>query len=172
MRSERLKEIKEKHGVEFVIAFHHAIREQCYLDLSHLAGDNVTLISNSDISHYIRESDILITDYSSIFIDFFFQNKPVIFYRFDEDDESLGIDDQADIASSALQTRRIFNVFGEKEEVFDRLERYIKNNFRPEATELKKMSNFFYEKEAICSKVMQQIQCQNQAMEAIHKISK
>lgn len=80
LQSEKLKKIQEKYGVEFMIAFHHAIMDQSGVNLSYLVGDNVTQIPNSDISRYIMESEILITDYSSIFIDFFFQNKPVIFY--------------------------------------------------------------------------------------------
>lgn len=69
----------------------------------------------------------------------------------------MGFYDRADAASASLQTRRIFNVFDEKEEVFDRLERYIKNNFRPETEELEKMSRFFYEKDNICAKIMKQV---------------
>lgn len=157
LQSNRLEEINKKYGVEFRIAFHHALLNQCGVDFRPLAGGNIKLVSNDDISRCIMESDMLITDYSSIFMDFFFQNKPAIFYRFDEDDENLETGDKADFASAALQTRRVFNVFYDTEDVFDRLEYYIQHHFRPDEDEQIKMEKFFYEKEDICAKIMEQI---------------
>ena len=41
-------------------------------------------ITNTDISELIVNMDVLITDYSSIAVDFFYLKKPVIFYQYDQ----------------------------------------------------------------------------------------
>lgn len=41
-------------------------------------------ISNADVQTLLKESALLITDYSSVFFDFAYMNKPVVFYQFDE----------------------------------------------------------------------------------------
>lgn len=40
----------------------------------------IKVIDSCEVSKYIRTSRMLITDYSSVAFDFFFQNKPVIFW--------------------------------------------------------------------------------------------
>lgn len=37
-----------------------------------------------DVQQLLKESLLLITDYSSVFFDMMYMNKPVIFYQFDE----------------------------------------------------------------------------------------
>lgn len=41
---------------------------------------------NYDIQTLLKESQILITDYSSVFFDMMYMNKPIIFYQFDEEE--------------------------------------------------------------------------------------
>lgn len=47
---------------------------------------NITMIApNADVYQYLKYSDCLITDYSSIFFDYLVLNKPILFYVFDYD---------------------------------------------------------------------------------------
>ena len=39
-----------------------------------------------DIQELLKKSSLLVTDYSSVFYDFVYMNKPVLFYQFDQDD--------------------------------------------------------------------------------------
>lgn len=41
-------------------------------------------ISNADVQTLLKESALLITDFSSVFFDFAYMNKPIVFYQFDE----------------------------------------------------------------------------------------
>jgi len=49
---------------------------------------NIINISNIeyDVQEILYYTDILISDYSSIYIDFLLTNKPIIFYPYDKDD--------------------------------------------------------------------------------------
>lgn len=37
-----------------------------------------------DIPELVRKSSVLVTDYSSVYLDFVYQDKPVVFYQFDK----------------------------------------------------------------------------------------
>ena len=49
------------------------------------SSDNIILADwkNYDIQELLKESAFLITDYSSVFMDFAYMRKPVLFYQFD-----------------------------------------------------------------------------------------
>lgn len=47
--------------------------------------ENISFLDEIDITSFLTEVDILITDYSSIYFDFLLTNKPIIFYPFDFD---------------------------------------------------------------------------------------
>ena len=61
---------------------------QKFLSLFDTKSKNVEIIDNSivDIQTLLKESALLITDYSSVFMDFGYMNKPVIHFQFDEDE--------------------------------------------------------------------------------------
>lgn len=155
--SDRLRNIKEKHDVDFVMATHHALEDLCGVDLKPFAGNAVTLVGNDQVSSLIANASLLITDFSSIFADFYFQDKPVIFYRLDVREDKLTTEEKEDMAAIALQTPRLYNVVSEEEDVFDRLEHYICQNFEMDAEEQEKADAFFYTKKDICRKIMEQI---------------
>lgn len=45
---------------------------------------------NYDVQTLLKESEILVTDFSSVFFDMMYMNKPVIFYQFDEEQYRKG----------------------------------------------------------------------------------
>lgn len=161
---DRLKSVKEKFAVEFYVAPHHSLLDECGLGSDFLSGENVAPLDSGGISGAIAGASLLITDLSSVFADFYFQNKPVIFYRLDENDDKLTVSEKRDMAAAASQNHRVSNVFDNAEAVFDRLEHYIQNDFQMDAEERQKARAFFYEKENICGKVMEKI-CNNNRAE-------
>lgn len=60
---------------------------QKFLDLFDTKSKNIEIVDNSiiDIQNLLKESALLITDYSSVFMDFGYMNKPVIYFQFDEE---------------------------------------------------------------------------------------
>jgi CDP-glycerol glycerophosphotransferase len=77
--------LKEKFGDKYVILFspHYFIAKQ--VDVSKYEGFVINVSDNDDINELYMVSDIIMTDYSSVFFDFANLKKPMIFYMYDLD---------------------------------------------------------------------------------------
>ena len=71
-------------GIKLVFYPHHEM--QRFIKLFHADYENVIIANKEkyDVQALLRTSDLLITDYSSVFFDFAYMNKPCIYYQFDE----------------------------------------------------------------------------------------
>jgi CDP-glycerol glycerophosphotransferase len=78
-----LQLLKEKLGEEYVVLLrtHYYIADS--LDLTGFEGFAYNLSEYNDISELYLISDILITDYSSVFFDFANLKRPMLFYTYD-----------------------------------------------------------------------------------------
>ncbi len=81
-----LKEMKERFSGDYVLLLrlHHLISDK--IDLSGLDGFVVDVSKYSDTSELLLISDLLITDYSSIFFDYATLKRPILFYMYDLDE--------------------------------------------------------------------------------------
>jgi len=92
--------------------------------------DNKKIRPASDGEYEIQDllisSQLLITDYSSVYFDMFYMKKPVIFYQFDEEEfrkyhyESGWFD---------YHNNPFGNTYPDCDAVLDELEKYIRNRF-------------------------------------------
>lgn len=80
-----LDRLNESLGDEYVLLIktHYFIADQ--LDLSNYEGFTFDVSKYNDIAELYLISDILITDYSSVFFDFANLKKPILFYTYDLD---------------------------------------------------------------------------------------
>lgn len=80
-----LDKMRDKFGDEYVIILrmHYFVASQ--MDVSHLEGFAYDLSSYSDIGELYLISDILITDYSSVFFDYAHLKRPILFFTYDID---------------------------------------------------------------------------------------
>lgn len=86
LRSKELNDKLEKENIKLVFYIHYDLQK--YTDCFTSYGSNIVI---ADFDHYdvqtlLKESKLLITDYSSIFFDFAYMRKPLIYYQFDYDD--------------------------------------------------------------------------------------
>lgn len=86
LKSPGLAELAEQYGVQFVFYPHSEMQE--YINQFETASEKIILadFAHFDVQQLLKESLLLITDYSSVFFDFAYMNKPVLFYQFDEDE--------------------------------------------------------------------------------------
>ncbi len=80
----RLEEILEFYDYELIFYPHYEIQK--FLPLFHSPFSRVKLavFKQYDVQTLLKESALLITDYSSVFFDFAYMKKPLIYYQFDK----------------------------------------------------------------------------------------
>ncbi|QKE65459.1 glycosyltransferase [Aquipseudomonas campi] len=83
LTSPQLAELLEQHQMELYFRPHFNMMH--FIDEFVKGSPRVHVIRDLDepLHHLIREADLLITDYSSVMYDFFYQEKPVLGYMFD-----------------------------------------------------------------------------------------
>lgn len=84
INNKQIKYILEKNHMKMIFYPHHEM--QGYIELFKSNCDDIIVASEDDydIQQLLKESMVLITDYSSIMYDFAYMRKPVIYYQFDE----------------------------------------------------------------------------------------
>ena len=78
----KIDSLMDQHNGKFILKFHPA--EDVCIDVDDY--ENIFLLSKSiDMYPLLDEVDVLITDYSSIFVDYLLLDRPLIFYPYDRD---------------------------------------------------------------------------------------
>lgn len=120
--SERLHRMLETYDAKMVFYIHPKFREHVML-FSNLDNERIRLVAfgQEQLNELMMECKMLITDYSSVSWDMFYQKKPVLFYQFD-------LDDYNETAGSYIDMEK--ELFGERTdnetELLDILESYLK----------------------------------------------
>lgn len=73
----------EKNNINVI--FYPHIQMQKYIKFFQKKSKNIQIIdiNNLEIQDLLKQASLLITDYSSIYFDFAYMNKPIIYYQFD-----------------------------------------------------------------------------------------
>ena len=82
---QKMKDLIKKHNLDVVFYPHRNM--QNHIDIFKKIDSPVTVASweDYDIQELLKSSEMMITDYSSVFFDMVYMKKPVIFYQFDEE---------------------------------------------------------------------------------------
>jgi CDP-glycerol glycerophosphotransferase len=82
LTSDRLRTLIEEHQLTPIFCLHPNMQQFS----SHFrnAGIRVVVQGEIDVQYLIKQSSMLITDYSSVAFDFAFLHKPVVYYQFDD----------------------------------------------------------------------------------------
>ena len=85
LNDEKFIDFVEQNKIEII--FYPHMNMQQFLKSFSVNSKNIKIASmKTDIQKVLKESSILITDYSSVFMDFAYMLKPIIFYQFDYDE--------------------------------------------------------------------------------------
>lgn len=122
---------------------------------------------NDPLHHLIREADLLITDYSSVMYDFFYQEKPVLGYMFDRHEWEVQppgpphLDYQSDLALELLT---------EEQQVLHSLERYLAGDGRMSAEHLQRLPKLFaHRDQGNCERIYQAVRQELLGADAIEQ---
>lgn len=80
-----LRSLAEEYGLEIIFVPHSNMKG--LLNAKQLAGPYIQIadLETADLQELMKSSEMIITDYSSVFFDMAYMKKPVIFYQFDEE---------------------------------------------------------------------------------------
>lgn len=86
LNSDDVEKVLEKHGYELL--FYPHIEVQRFLDCFKTEKRHIKILGFDDITvqKLLIDCDVLITDFSSVFFDFGYMEKPMIFYQFDREE--------------------------------------------------------------------------------------
>lgn len=86
LKNEQLQVLARKYSVTFIFYPHYEM--QRFLNLFPKGNETVVIADfvHYDVQSLLKESMLLITDFSSVFFDFAYMHKPTLYYQFDEDE--------------------------------------------------------------------------------------
>lgn len=85
LSSPRLQQLSEQYDFDIIFYPHHNIQPHLHLFLDVQPAVTVASWHNYDIQAVLKSAHLLITDYSSVFMDVVYMKRPVLFYQFDEE---------------------------------------------------------------------------------------
>ncbi|MBQ9551335.1 MAG: CDP-glycerol glycerophosphotransferase family protein [Clostridia bacterium] len=140
LNSEKLAELLRAYDYELVFYPHYEI--QRFLDCFQCCDPRVKIadFKNNDVQELLINSDVLITDYSSVFFDYAYMRKPAVYYQFDEEafhanHYPKGYFDQAkDGFGDVVETQ---------DALIDSLRHILDNDLKPDDLYLDRMNSFF-----------------------------
>lgn len=86
LNNKELISFLEREGYSLVFYLHHEL--QPFTSLFKSSSKHIIMANNKehDVQVLLKESDLLITDFSSVAFDFAYMDKPIIYYQFDEEE--------------------------------------------------------------------------------------
>ena len=130
-----LLKILYENNIEFIFIIHNEMKKY----LNHITiPSNILTYSNSPIQKHINQCSMLITDYSSVSWDFYYLQKPVLFYQFDQKEYIQKTGSYIDFDSELFG-----EVFLDSKSLITGIQRYIINNFS-ELSEYSKCRNLYF----------------------------
>ena len=132
IQHQKLKEELKNNNITLYFTLHHKIYENnkhIFMNIKY-----IKFIDQKSISDYIKKSNLLITDFSSIIFDFVYRRKPFIIYIPDHNDTLINLFYKRNyyelIRSMKNGTIEFENTFYNIDLVVNKIIFYIKNNFQ------------------------------------------
>lgn len=132
----KLISLAKKYNFEIVLNLHNNVQPF----INEFEGNEYLRIvepGSIRIQELIKESAVLLTDYSSVAFDFSFLNKPVIYYQFDQK-KFLGKKG----SHLDLEKELPGPIILEKDSILEEIEKYAKNNFQMDKEYLYRAKKF------------------------------
>lgn len=87
LNSPRLQKVLEQYNMNLVFYPHHEVQKHIEYFKQNCKGKHIIIADKGhyDVQQLLKESDLLVTDYSSVYFDFAYMRKPIIYYLFDYD---------------------------------------------------------------------------------------
>ena len=139
INDKRLIKFIEKNDI--TVLFYMHIEMKKYWKEFKSTSKNIKFLDLSyDIQEILKSTSLLITDFSSVFMDYAYMRKPIVYFQFDKEEYR-----NSGYREGYFQYER--DGFGPVtqniEETVEKIENYITNDYKVEDTYLLKMKDFF-----------------------------
>lgn len=155
LKNPRLARLAKQYGVKMVFYPHYEVQK--HLEQFTPASEEIVLadFAHYDVQQLLKESRLLITDYSSVYFDFAYMQKPVLYYQFDEEEFRA-----KQLAQGYFDYRR--DGFGEvttdETALLDLLEQYLAENCILKPMYRERIQGFFpLHDQKNCERIYQEI---------------
>lgn len=140
LNSPRLSALLQAYDYELVFYPHFEVHR--FLDCFRCDDPRVTIadFKNNDVQDLLIRSDILITDYSSVFFDYAYMRKPIVYYQYDE---AAFRAEQYGEGYFEYKRDAFGDVAETEDAVIDSVRHILENDLRPDDVYLDKMNSFF-----------------------------
>ena len=148
----------EKNNIQIKVVLHKNMKKFKIKDVENL-NKKITINHNEEVNiqELLNKADLLITDFSSIFFDIAYRKRPIIYYQFDLEKYRKN---QLPEGYFSYEKDGFGDVLKDSNSVADKIEYYIKNNFKIEEIYLKRMDSFFERRDTNnCKRILEEIEC-------------
>ena len=134
MKNKMLLNSLKQNGITLYFCLHHML--EIYKNMLNFGNNNIRFINQNQIMSCIINSNMLVTDFSSIIFEFMYQKKPFVMFIPDSGDpniDSFYIQDYYDLIKKLKEGSIVFmNKYFSINQVVDKIIYYINNNFKVE----------------------------------------
>ena len=140
LNNTRLHELLKNYNVKLVFYPHYEMQK--YIKLFNTNNPNIIIASKeeNDVQELLRQSKILITDYSSVYFDFAYMKKPELFYQFDKEKFRQKQYKECTIEYKHKEFGRIAK---KEDEVIEEVEKILKNGCKMEEKYIEMVEDTF-----------------------------
>ena len=140
INNDNLIDLLEKNNLYFVFYIHSEFYK--YINLFNTKSKRIIIAKKSDydVQDLLINSSLLITDYSSVFFDFAYMEKPVIYYQFDYDEYRKNHYHEGYFDYKKDGFGKVFN---NENDVIKEIKKYINSDYKLDNKTLNKINNFF-----------------------------
>ena len=156
VHSDYLSELLDKYNMDLIFYLHASMQK--YADSFKVDNNHVIIgyAKEYDVQQLLMESAMLITDYSSIFFDFAYMLKPLIYYHFDYEKYRNG---QYQQGYFSYQDDGFGKVVDNEDGLIDKIASILENNLVDEDKYLERSKSFFpFHDNKNCERIFQAIQ--------------
>jgi CDP-glycerol glycerophosphotransferase (TagB/SpsB family) len=140
INNQELITLLEKNDYRLIFYPHYEMQQ--FLDCFTTKSERIVFADKErySVQELLKESKLLITDYSSVAMDFAYMEKPLIYYQFDKDEFR-----RMHMKEGYFSYERdgFGPVVEQESEVIDALCKYLSNDMKNEQCYMEKINNFF-----------------------------
>lgn len=140
LQNQQLLDYLENNKIDLVFYVHYGMQPYIKHFVAKTNRIVIARFEDYDVQTLLKESAVLVTDYSSVFFDFAYMRKPVVYYQFDEE-TFFGKHYQHGYFS--YRDMGFGDVCTCEEEAVDSLLRIAKNNMKLNARYAERINGFF-----------------------------